>query len=192
MLRGREGGEMAQREVGRAHHGQGNLLEGRQQEFGSGMPGGAGGIARIEAGQRPLLLVQARTGGIVERGEDAQGDGQEADQAGDMVVALQVEGREREGAPFEAAEAALDQVLLTIGQHSLGRREGGGGGVGGVDTPAQAAHGRRQRLGVHGGVDLEGACLAHAGGTVRVRAHGVFLDVLSDGHLDQAPHVITS
>ena len=136
VLGGREGGEMAQGDLGRAHDGKGDLLEGGQQEFGGGVPGGAGGIARIEAGQRALLLGQAHAGGIVERGEDAQGDGQEADQAGDMVVTLQVEGREREGAAFEAAEAALDQILLAIGQDGLGQREGGDGGIGGIDAPA--------------------------------------------------------
>lgn len=42
VLEGRKGREMAQGDLGRAHHGQGDLLEGRQQEFGGGVPGGAG------------------------------------------------------------------------------------------------------------------------------------------------------
>jgi len=130
VLSGRERGEMAQSMVRRAHHGQGDVLEGGQQQFGGGARGGARGVARVEAVQRALLLGQARTGGVIKGREDAQGDGQEADQAGDMVIALQVEGRERKGATFEAAEAALDQGLLPIGQHGLREREGGDGGVG--------------------------------------------------------------
>jgi len=49
VLGGREGGEMAQGEVRRAHDGQGDVLEGGQQELGGRTPGGAGGIARVEA-----------------------------------------------------------------------------------------------------------------------------------------------
>ncbi len=42
VLRGREGGEMTQGDLGRTHDGQGDLREGGQQEFGGGVPGGAG------------------------------------------------------------------------------------------------------------------------------------------------------
>ncbi len=55
----------------RVHHRQSDVLEGSQQQCGGGARGDARGIAGVEAGQRTLFLGQARTDGIVKRGEDA-------------------------------------------------------------------------------------------------------------------------
>ena len=128
--------------IGLAAHGyktQSQPLEGTQQAFRRWVCGGAFRIARIQARQLGAYFAQTPPHDVLQQRQDAQADRQPANQPGRTIVIRQVHRRQTQATAFEPPKAALDQVLVTIGQHRLLQRQGGCGPIGAIDAPTQAA-----------------------------------------------------
>ena len=69
------------------------------------MSGRAGGVAGREASEGPGLGGKLLTDDVLDEGQEPQADREQANQAGDVVIAVEEERGEGERLAFQAAEA---------------------------------------------------------------------------------------
>src|SRR5260370_26650170 len=106
------------------------------------------GIARIQSSQGVLLLSQLLPHLVFQQTEHTQPQREQAQQACHAWLRGQVQRRYRQGAPFQAPEAAFDQIFVAVGQHGLLQGQLLGRLIGDVDMPAQTERGLRDSLGL--------------------------------------------
>src|SRR5579883_2241979 len=101
---------MSLHKAGTRHDGQRDLVEGFQQPLRGGLRSPSFGIARKESGDLLLLFSQRMPNHPFQKGDDAQSDGQEANETHTMIITLHVQRPQRQRMAFESSKIALDQV----------------------------------------------------------------------------------
>lgn len=99
---------------------QGQAVKRAQQHFRGRAGGGSFGVAGVDPGHRAALPLQLPSGLKLQCRQHPQANHQQADQSGDAVIRVQIDRRQRQRFAFEAAKAALDQILSPVGQHACG------------------------------------------------------------------------
>src|SRR5262245_36741811 len=90
------------------NQGQGNVLKSSQQSLGGGQEGLLLGIARIQTRQRLMFSSQRPPGHKLSQGQDPQRQGQQPDQADEMVFALQIDRTQAQGSAFEPRKISFN------------------------------------------------------------------------------------
>jgi len=137
-----------------------SLLEGLQEPFSSRICRGPLGVSGVQPRQLDAVRSQVATDDEFEQGQDTQGDGQQTNQSGGMVVSRHVHWAQRERMSFQAPIATLNGVLVAVRQHSLGHWKLGCRGIRGIDAPSLALQHPLDSLiiydGNHPQVDVDG------------------------------------
>jgi len=119
---------------------QGDVLEGPQHGFGGRAVGRAGRIAGIQAGQFFVLLRQVTASHMLQEGQDAQSNREQAGQTCGPVIIFQVHGSQTERFALQAAEAVFHQVFFPVCEHSLLQGEHAFRAVSTIHPPSQTAN----------------------------------------------------
>src|SRR5262245_52067002 len=142
FLHTREGRQMTPLPAAFPDDRQRQALKRLQQAFCRGVRGRPLRVADIQPLQRCLGPGQALAHLKLEQGQDPQPNGQQADQAGGVVIAFQIHRRQRQGPTFQTAHRPLDQILVAVRQDGLLQGELRTGLGGHIDPPAQVAYRR--------------------------------------------------
>lgn len=175
-------------EIWSRNDGQHHFAEGFQQAFHRGLSGPVFGITRKQTCQFIWLCREPVTHHPFQHGPHAQGKREQAHQADAVVIALDIEGSQRQRMAFETREIALHQIFITIRFNCVFQSQVRHLMVGGIHSPAELAHGSGNGSLLSLNREREGQFTAHPRHSSAIGSHRRFLDVFQNVYLQQALH----
>jgi hypothetical protein len=177
LLQGVERRKVVRGLVGSPNRGQSDLLEGFQETLCRRPPCPRLGLPRHEAVSGTSSTARLRRA-TLQKGQHPQRDGQQADQAGDPVVLLQMHRRQGQRPTLQASYTPVNGVLLPVCQRRLLQRKPLRPLIGDIDPPAQPTHGLLQRFLVHADFHQDFPFLPYGRRMVPIPPHRMLSDHL--------------